>query len=72
MDHDAVKAREPQDDAPARQCLALGCTRKTKNAHGFCWQHAEMADLVPRKRCDCGSRVVPCDHRCPNWRGEQR
>jgi hypothetical protein len=27
----------------AVKCRAKGCTRKTRNAAGYCWQHADMA-----------------------------
>ena len=26
----------------ARRCKAKGCSRRTRNAHGYCFQHADM------------------------------
>ena len=28
---------------PTRTCAAQGCSRRTKNKHGFCFQHSGMA-----------------------------
>lgn len=30
--------------APAPQCAAGGCPRRTKHDSGYCWQHRDMAE----------------------------
>ena len=44
---DSEQSRRPVGTAHATtKCKALGCTRKTKNLHGFCFQHSDMRNEI--------------------------
>ena len=34
----------------AVKCRCIGCGRKTRRAHGFCYQHAEMREVRVKPR----------------------